>query len=88
MAFKPNTIRNGFCYVNNNGQHRVVLKIDNGKVWYASRGNTPVKETGWNLGHTKSKPPALATFAAAVVKRLVPRPKDATNAAKHWRKLI
>jgi len=85
MSIHPSKIRNGFCYVTDTGQHRVVLKIDGGKVWNAHRGKLVVKPDLWQLGHTKSNPPTLANFAAKVVRRVCPRPKDAAKAAKYWR---
>lgn len=86
MGLKESQIRNGFCYVTANAQHRVVLRIENGRVHHVCRGKTPVKPKQWQLGHTKANPPTLRKFAEAVAKRIIPRPTDATNAANYWRK--
>lgn len=79
MPVDPNTIRTGYCYVTHTGQHRVVLKIVDDKVWNAHRGKLVVKPDLWNLGHTKSSPPSLASFAKSVQRRLLPRPLDAAR---------
>jgi len=49
----------GICKTTNN-QERKVTKIENGKVYYDSRGGNVKNE--WSGGHTLATPPTIEKF--------------------------
>ena len=61
----------GGIYATENNQERRVTRIENGTVFYESRGGNV--ESDWSHGHTLANPPALENFAAACT-RVVSRP--------------
>ena len=81
-SLSPSGIKNGACYENPNGQVRKVLKIENRKVWYISRGKTPGPRR-WGFRSTREGT-RIETFAASVVKKIA-CPPDAAEAAKQLR---
>lgn len=64
---KPEDIKVDHYYKTPNNQHRHVIEIEDGKVHYMSRGQNGGE---WSLGHNKTTPPSLETFAAAVDKEV------------------
>lgn len=61
----------GGVYSTANNQERRVTKIDNGKVFYESRGGNVQNE--WSPGHTLASPPSIENFAEAC-DNVIPQP--------------
>lgn len=53
----------GGIYATANNQERRVSRIDQGKVFYESRGGNENNE--WAPGHTLASPPSIESFADA-----------------------
>ena len=53
----------GGVYSTANNQERRVTKIEDGKVFYDSRGGNV--KSDWSPGHTLAKPPSIENFADA-----------------------
>jgi len=61
----------GGVYATDNNQERRVTKIENGKVYYESRGGNV--NSAWSPGHPLANPPSIETFAAAC-SRVISKP--------------
>jgi hypothetical protein len=61
----------GGIYATESNQERRVTRIENGTVFYESRGGNVKND--WSPGHTLANPPSLENFAAAC-SRVVSRP--------------
>lgn len=53
----------GGVYSTADNQERLVSRIENGKVFYESRGGNVKND--WSPGHTLANPPSIENFAAA-----------------------
>lgn len=53
----------GGVYSTANNQERRVTNIENGKVFYESRGGNV--KNNWSLGHILASPPSIENFAEA-----------------------
>ena len=66
MAIDISEIVVGGIYATANNQERRVTKIENGKVFYESRGGNVKND--WAPGHTLASPPSIENFAEACEK--------------------
>ena len=66
----PEVVVDGI-YATANNQERRVSRIENGKVFYESRGGSA--KNAWSPGHTLANPPSIEDFATAC-SRVVSKP--------------
>ena len=63
MAIDISDVVVGGVYSTANNQERRVSRIENGNVFYESRGGNVKND--WSPGHTLANPPSIANFADA-----------------------
>jgi hypothetical protein len=61
----------GGIYATESNQERRVIKIENGRVIYESRGGNV--KNAWSPGHTIDSPPTVENFTAAC-SRIISKP--------------